>query len=72
MEKYNKLEIIGFVLLVIGGFFWLSEEFFVIESLSSFYSYLKILFWLGLLIWAIGYMPKEKAKRDKAKLDSGK
>lgn len=25
------------------------------------------LFWIGLAVWAIGYMPKEKAKRDKAK-----
>jgi vacuolar-type H+-ATPase subunit I/STV1 len=70
MKKYNKLEIIGFVLLIIGALFWLSENYFVVESLESIYSYGRILFWLGLAVWAIGYMPKEKAKRDKEKSNS--
>ncbi len=72
MKKYNKLEIIGFALLVIGALFWLSENYFIVESLASIYSYGRILFWLGLAVWAIGYMPKEIAKRDKAKSNSEK
>lgn len=72
MKKYSKLEIIGFTLLVIGGLFWLSEKFYVIESFTSIYSFARMAAWLGLAIWAVGYMPKEKAKRDKAKSDSEK
>ena len=70
MNKYNKLEIIGFVLLVIGALSWFSENYFVVESLESIYSYGRIIFWLGLAVWAIGYMPKEKAKINKAKSSS--
>jgi hypothetical protein len=72
MKKYNRLEITGFSFMVIGALFWLSENFFMLESLASIYSYGRILFWLGLTIWALGYMPKEIAKKDNAKSNSEK
>ncbi|WP_157483826.1 hypothetical protein [Maribacter hydrothermalis] len=54
MEKNNKLEIIGFALMAIGGLFWLSEKFSVIEALNSVYSWANILLSLGLAIWVFG------------------
>jgi predicted thioredoxin/glutaredoxin len=64
MNTYNKLEIIGFALLLIRAIFWISERMFVIESLTSIYEYAQIVFWLGLFIWALGYMQKEGAEKD--------
>ena len=66
MNGTNKIEIIGFTLLVIGTFLWFSADVYFIVPLSEFYPYGQIVFWFGLLIWAIGYMLKEKkAKMDK-------
>jgi len=31
MEKMNKLEIIGVLLMAFGGLFWLTEEFYFME-----------------------------------------
>jgi len=64
MKKYNKLEITGFALLLIGGLSFLSEKFFVVESLISIYSFGRIILYLGLAIWAFGVMKKEKAKKN--------
>ncbi len=63
MQKKNKLEIIGFALMVIGVFFWLSKKYYVIESLNSIYGWLDIILPLGLAIWALGYMKKEGLKK---------
>ena len=59
MHKYNKAEIIGFVLLVIGTILWVSEEYFAIETLSFINKIGQMVFWVGLLIWALGYMKRE-------------
>jgi hypothetical protein len=67
MKKYNRLEIIGFVLLVMGTLFWLSEEYFLIESLQSVYTIAQFVFWIGLFLWALGYMRREKGTSDTAK-----
>jgi|AntRauTorckE5430_2_1112549.scaffolds.fasta_scaffold100078_1 hypothetical protein len=64
MTTYNKLEIIGFALLLIGAIFWISEKMLVIESLTVIYEYTQIVFWVGLFIWALGHMQKEAAEKD--------
>ena len=69
MTTYNKLEIIGFALLLIGAIFWISEKMFVIESVVVMYEYAQIVFWLGLSIWALGYMQKEATEKVKAEKD---
>ena len=63
MEKNNKLEIVGFGLMVIGGLFWLSRKFYFVESLSPAYGLSDIVLPIGLFIWALGYMKKESLKR---------
>ncbi|CAG2533460.1 hypothetical protein MAR621_03662 [Maribacter dokdonensis] len=63
MEKNNKLEIIGFVLMVIGGLFWLSKKYYAVEALNTIYGWVDIILPLGLAIWAIGYMKKEGLKK---------
>ncbi|MCZ4408184.1 hypothetical protein O3Q51_05160 [Cryomorphaceae bacterium 1068] len=69
MKKYNRLELIGFALLVIGTLFWLSEEYFLIESLVSVYTIAQFVFWIGLFIWALGYMLREKEQKDQPKVN---
>ena len=63
MEKMNKLELIGVVLLAVGGLFWVSEKFYFIAELNSAYSWARIVFYLGLAIWAFGLMKKEADKK---------
>jgi hypothetical protein len=62
MEKNNKIEIVGFGLMVTGGLFWLSKKYYFIETLSSAYGWADIILPLGLFIWALGYMKKESLK----------
>jgi cytosine/uracil/thiamine/allantoin permease len=69
MEKNNKLEIIGFALMAIGGLFWLSEKFYVIEELNSIYSWARIVLYLGLAVWAFGLMKKEAEKKKQKESD---
>lgn len=69
MEKMNKLEIIGFVIMAIGGLFWLSEKYYVIEELNSIYSWVRIVLYLGLAIWAFGLMRKEFEKKKQKESD---
>lgn len=69
MKKKNKAEIIGFILLLIGAFFWFSEGSFPIEALAPIYPFGQFMLWTGLLIWALGYMQKEKAAQEEAKKD---
>lgn len=69
MKKMNKLEIIGVVLMAIGGLFWLSEKYYILEQLSSFYSWARIILYLGLAIWAFGLMQKEAEKRKQKEID---
>lgn len=63
MEKKNKLEIIGFVLMIIGTLFWLSKKYYAIEALNSIYGIMDIILPLGLAIWALGYMKQESLKK---------
>ena len=70
MEKNNKMEIIGLVLMTIGGLFWLSEKYYIIEQLNSIYSWARIVLFLGLAIWAFGLMKKEDEKRKQKETDN--
>lgn len=69
MQKKNKLEVIGFILMLIGGLFWLSEDMFPIEALGFLYPIAQILLWVGVVIWALGYMKKEKKALEQKKND---
>lgn len=69
MEKNNKMEIIGLVLMTLGGLFWLSEKYYIIEQLNSIYSWARIVLFLGLAIWAFGLMKKEDEKRKQKETD---
>lgn len=55
--------------MLIGAIFWISEKMFVIESVVVMYEYAQIVFWLGLSIWALGYMQKEATEKVKAEKD---
>lgn len=66
MKKYNKLELIGFIILVIGTIIWVSEASLRLDLLTPFYAYGQIMFWIGMLIWSFGYMQQEKAKQNKS------
>ncbi len=63
MTKYNKLEIIGFVLLVIGAIWKVLEKVVDNELILKFSSYAQIIFFLGLFLWALGHMQKEKINK---------
>ncbi len=72
MKKTNKAENIGFIILVIGAFLWISEDKFPIEALDAIYPFGQGILWIGVLIWALGYMKKEReamAKKAKQKED---
>jgi cytosine/uracil/thiamine/allantoin permease len=69
MEKNNKMEFIGLVLMTLGGLFWLSEKYYIIEQLNSIYSWARIVLFLGLAIWALGLMKKEDEKRKQKETD---
>ena len=60
MTNYNYLEITGYVLMAIGGVFWLSELFYEIESASDIYALMRIVLFLGVIVWSVGLMKKEK------------
>lgn len=63
MKKYNKLEIIGFVLLVIGAIWKVLEKVIDNELILKFSSYAQMIFFLGLFLWTLGHMQKEKIKK---------
>ena len=69
MGKYNKMEVVGLILMTIGGLLWLSEEYYIITQLESIYSGARFVFFSGLLIWALGLMAKEAGKRKQKKSD---
>lgn len=63
MKNNNSIEVIGLIVLIIGTLLWFSKDFYIIDVLSPIYSYGQILFWLGLLVWAVGYMLKKNNKK---------
>ena len=69
MKKTNKLEVIGVALMAIGGLFWLSEKYYILEELNSFYSWARIILYSGLAIWAFGLMQKEAEKRKQKEMN---
>tara|TARA_R110002050_G_scaffold109796_3_gene221147 strand:- start:18908 stop:19105 length:198 start_codon:yes stop_codon:yes gene_type:complete len=64
MKNFSLLERIGLLILVLGSFVFLSDNFFRIEILDSLYRYSSMLFSLGAAIWAIGYMKKKKEAKN--------
>lgn len=65
MKKQNKLEIIGFIILAIGGILFLIDKFLEVEFLIPVMEFREIILYSGLAIWALGLMQKENLKRKK-------
>ncbi|WP_024771821.1 hypothetical protein [Aquimarina macrocephali] len=63
MKNQNKLEIIGFIILVIGGVLFLIDNFLNLEFLDPILEVREIILYFGLAIWALGLMKKENLKR---------
>ena len=66
MKKQNKLELIGIIILTIGGILFLIDKFLTIEFLNSVIEFREIILYSGLGIWALGLMQKESLKRKKS------
>jgi hypothetical protein len=66
MIKQNKLETIGFIILVIGGILFLIDKFLKVEFLNTIMEFREIILYSGLAIWAFGLMQKENLKRKKS------
>ena len=60
MKKNNSLERMGMVLMVVGGLFGLSKKYYYFEKLNGLYEWAKIIFLIGIAIWAFGLMKKNK------------
>jgi len=67
MKKYNNLELIGFVILMIGFILFVLGTFVEIPFVSYFGNKLLLITSLGLLIWSLGRMRKEKEEKDNKK-----
>jgi len=65
MKKYNKLELIGFAILMIGFILFVLGTFIEITFISDFGNKLLLITSLGLLIWSLGHMRKEKDNNKK-------
>ncbi len=63
MKNQNKLEIIGFIILAIGGVLFLIDNFLNLEFLDPILEFREIILYFGLAIWALGLMQKENLKR---------
>ena len=63
MKKYNKLEIIGVVLWLIGVIFLLLKVFSETESIIIEFGHIAL--YIGLGIWVLGIMLKKKQRRTK-------
>jgi len=65
MKKYNKLEIIGFVILMIGFILYIASPHIDIKDIYGNEKIFQIVIPIGLLIWALGHMKKEKEQKEK-------
>ncbi|WP_106793270.1 hypothetical protein [Aquimarina sp. Aq78] len=63
MKNQNILEIIGFIVLAIGGVLFLIDNFLNLEFLDPILEFREIILYFGLAIWALGLMQKENLKR---------
>ncbi|WP_282019222.1 hypothetical protein [Salegentibacter mishustinae] len=63
MEKLNKLEIAGLIILAIAGILFLTDKFLKVEFLIPVMEFKEIFLYSGIAIWAIGLMQKESVKR---------
>ena len=60
MKNQNKLEIIGFIILAIGGVLFLIDNFLNLEFLDPILEFREIILYFGLAIWALGLMQNEE------------
>lgn len=58
-------------MLFVGAVFWVSKQYFLIESLATIYRIAQIVFWFGLIFWALGIMQRKNAGRDNVEKEGG-
>ncbi|WP_405412644.1 hypothetical protein [Maribacter sp. Asnod1-A12] len=64
MKKPNKAVYIALVIVIIGLIFQFMEMgFFGEDPIPEITQYNQLFFWTGILIWALGYMKQETAKK---------
>lgn len=63
MKKYNKLEIIGFIILMIGFVLYIGKPYINIKIISENEKIFQFAISIGLLIWSLGHMKKEKEQK---------
>jgi len=59
----NLLEKTGFVLVVIGTLLLIFGAMVDNVTLQKIAEYQQLFYWLGLGLWALGYMQREKPKK---------
>jgi len=65
MKNLNITEKIGIVLGTIGGIMIVLNLYFEDSSFKGLLEFNQLVFWFGVLIWALGKMQSEKAEREK-------
>jgi len=60
----NWLEKIGLVLLILSVVFMLIHPYLEIGQLTTIMEQHQLFFWLGLAIWALGYLIRENANKE--------
>lgn len=63
MKKTNHSEKLGFSLILLGFICMLVEGLFEAKLLSKVAAQYQIFYWLGLIIWALGYMKRKGDKK---------
>lgn len=63
----NNIEKLGFVAILLGFAFMLLERYVEHSTLVRIFSYHEILYWLGLLIWSVGYMARQSKEKSEIK-----
>ena len=66
LKGTNRVEKIGFTLIVLSLIFLLLQRQFEGGGLGKIMQQHELFFWFGLLIWAMGYMIREQAEKAKA------
>jgi len=65
MKKQNKLEIIGFIIMIVGFILYIFNIYINIDFITENEKIFQIAVPLGLLIWSLGHMKKEKEQQVK-------
>lgn len=65
LKGANGLEKIGFILIVFSLLFMLTYRQFEGVAIATFMEKHELVFWVGLLIWAFGYLMRSRTAKIK-------